>query len=83
MIFRGREMAHTEIGARILHRLAGEVAEVANIEVPPKQEGMTMVQILAPKKDSGKKDSKKEPKKDQKKARAGADKKAAAGSARS
>lgn len=64
VIFRGREMAHTEIGARILHRLAGEVQDVANIEVPPRQEGMTMVQILSPKKDAAKKESKKEPKKE-------------------
>ena len=51
VIFRGREMAHNEIGRRILNRLAAELTEAANIEVPPRQEGMTMVQILSPKKD--------------------------------
>jgi translation initiation factor IF-3 len=51
VIFRGREMAHNEIGRRILNRLAAELTETANIEVPPRQEGMTMVQILSPKKD--------------------------------
>jgi translation initiation factor IF-3 len=51
VIFRGREMAHNEIGRRILNRLAAELTEVANIEVPPRQEGMTMVQILNPKKE--------------------------------
>ena len=51
VIFRGREMAHNEIGRRILNRLASELTEVANIEVPPRQEGMTMVQILNPKRD--------------------------------
>jgi translation initiation factor IF-3 len=51
VIFRGREMAHNEIGRRILNRLAAELTEVANIEVPPRQEGMTMVQILNPKRD--------------------------------
>jgi translation initiation factor IF-3 len=51
VIFRGREMAHNEIGRRILNRLAAELTESANIEVPPRQEGMTMVQILSPKKD--------------------------------
>jgi translation initiation factor IF-3 len=51
VIFRGREMAHNEIGRRILNRLAEELGEVATIEVPPRQEGMTMVQILSPKKD--------------------------------
>ena len=52
VIFRGREMAHNEIGRRILNRLAAELTEVANIEVPPRQEGMTMVQILNPKKEA-------------------------------
>ena len=51
VIFRGREMAHNEIGRRILNRLAAELTEVAIIEVPPRQEGMTMVQILNPKRD--------------------------------
>jgi len=52
VIFRGREMAHNEIGRRILERLASELTEVALIEVAPRQEGMTMVQILAPKKEA-------------------------------
>ncbi len=49
VIFRGREMAHNEIGRRILERLAQSLTEVALIEVSPRQEGMTMVQILTPK----------------------------------
>jgi translation initiation factor IF-3 len=51
VIFRGREAAHSEIGRRILNRLASEITEVATVESAPKQEGMTMVQILAPRKD--------------------------------
>jgi translation initiation factor IF-3 len=51
VIFRGREMVHNEIGRGILSRLAVELSEVALVEVPPKLEGMTMVQILSPKKD--------------------------------
>lgn len=51
VIFRGREMVHNDIGRRILIRLAEELGPVANVEVPPRQEGMTMVQILSPKKD--------------------------------
>ena len=51
VIFRGREMVHNEIGRRILNRLASELTEVALIEVPPRQEGMTMVQILSPRKE--------------------------------
>jgi translation initiation factor IF-3 len=52
VIFRGREMVHSEIGRRILNRLASELTEVALVEVPPRQEGMTMVQILGPKKEA-------------------------------
>jgi translation initiation factor IF-3 len=51
VIFRGREMVHSEIGRRILNRLAAELTEAALIEVPPRQEGMTMVQILSPRKE--------------------------------
>src|SRR5687768_313393 len=57
VIFRGREMVHSEIGRRILNRLASELTESANIEVPPRQEGMTMVQILSPKKEAPKKEA--------------------------
>jgi translation initiation factor IF-3 len=51
VIFRGREAVHSEIGRRILVRLAAELTEVAQVESSPKQEGMTMVQILSPRKD--------------------------------
>jgi translation initiation factor IF-3 len=57
VIFRGREMVHSEIGRRILNRLASELTEAANVEVPPRQEGMTMVQILSPKKEPQKKET--------------------------
>lgn len=52
VIFRGREAVHADIGRRILMRLASELTEAANVEVPPRQEGMTMVQILSPKKEA-------------------------------
>lgn len=52
VIFRGREAVHADIGRRILIRLANELTEVANVEVPPRQEGMTMVQILSPKREA-------------------------------
>ena len=57
VIFRGREMVHSEIGRRILNRLAAELTETANVEVPPRQEGMTMVQILSPKKEAPRKEA--------------------------
>jgi translation initiation factor IF-3 len=58
VIFRGREMVHNEIGREILNRLAGELLEVALVEVPPRLEGMTMVQILGPKKEAQTKSTK-------------------------
>jgi translation initiation factor IF-3 len=57
VIFRGREAAHSDIGRRILNRLAGELTETALVEVAPRQEGMTMVQILTPKKEVPKKET--------------------------
>jgi translation initiation factor IF-3 len=51
VIFRGREIVHSEIGRRILERLAAELGDLVVVESPPRQEGNTMVQILAPKKE--------------------------------
>jgi translation initiation factor IF-3 len=51
VVYRGREVVHMEVGRRHLERLASELSEVCNVESPPKREGNTMVQILAPKKD--------------------------------
>ncbi len=48
--FRGREMAHQEIGMRMLERLKGDLAELAQVEQMPKLEGRQMIMILAPKK---------------------------------
>lgn len=52
VIFRGREIVHSEIGREILKRLAQELGDVVLVESPPRQEGNTMVQILAPKKEA-------------------------------
>jgi len=46
IFFRGREMAHPEIGRRILERLIGELGEVAIAETNPRQEGNQMHVIL-------------------------------------
>ena len=48
--FRGREMAHQEIGMRQLERIREELAEMAQVESMPKLEGRQMVMMLAPKK---------------------------------
>lgn len=47
--FKGRQMAHTELGKDVLMKLATELEEVAQIESAPKLEGRTMTMILAPK----------------------------------
>ena len=46
--FRGREMAHQEIGARLLARVREETAEFAKVEAEPKLEGRQMMMVLAP-----------------------------------
>ncbi|CAN7277867.1 translation initiation factor IF-3 [Trinickia sp. LjRoot230] len=48
--FRGREMAHQEIGMRMLERLRGDLDEVGQVEQMPKMEGRQMIMVLAPKK---------------------------------
>ena len=48
--FRGREMAHTEIGRKLLDRLVNDLREVAAIEQNPLMEGRQMVMMFAPKK---------------------------------
>jgi translation initiation factor IF-3 len=47
IFFRGREMAHPEIGRRILERLMAELADAAVAENVPRKEGNTMHVILA------------------------------------
>jgi translation initiation factor IF-3 len=49
IFFRGREMAHPEIGRRILERLIGELSDVAIAENAPRQEGNQMHTILSQK----------------------------------
>ena len=48
--FRGREMAHQQLGAQLLERVKEDLAEVALIESFPKMEGRQMVMMIAPKK---------------------------------
>ena len=49
MRFRGREMAHHQIGADVLTRVKDDTEEKSKIELVPKLEGRQMVMILAPK----------------------------------
>ena len=47
--FRGREMAHTEIGRELLVRFAEAIAETATLDKEPKMEGRSMSMFLSPK----------------------------------
>jgi translation initiation factor IF-3 len=51
--FRGREMTHRELGARILERLEGDLADVGEVEARPRMEGNQMFTIFSPKKHKG------------------------------
>ncbi len=46
--FRGREMAHQELGARLLERVKGDTEKLAKIEMDARFEGRQMIMILAP-----------------------------------
>ena len=46
--FRGREMAHQELGTRLLNRVKDDTTKMAKIESEPRMEGRQMVMILTP-----------------------------------
>jgi translation initiation factor IF-3 len=48
--FRGREMAHQELGMRVLERVRDDLLELAVVEAMPRLEGRQMVMVLSPKK---------------------------------
>ncbi len=48
--FRGREMAHQELGAQLLARVRDDLDEYATVEQMPQLEGRQMIMVLAPKK---------------------------------
>ncbi len=47
VVFRGRELAHRELGRKVLERLIEDLSDIATVEVPIRSEGRTMVMILA------------------------------------
>ena len=49
MRFRGREMAHGELGMNVLRRVQEQTAELAKVEAHPRMEGRQMLMVLAPK----------------------------------
>ncbi|WP_353348588.1 translation initiation factor IF-3 [Oceaniserpentilla sp. 4NH20-0058] len=46
--FRGREMAHQELGMQLLKRVEDDLSEIANVELRPKMEGRQLTMVLAP-----------------------------------
>jgi translation initiation factor IF-3 len=48
IMFRGREMAHTELGRKILDRLVDDLADMAVVDAAPKQDGRNMIMVIAP-----------------------------------
>jgi translation initiation factor IF-3 len=48
--FRGREMAHQELGANLLARVREDLGEIAMVEQMPQLEGRQMIMVMAPKK---------------------------------
>jgi translation initiation factor IF-3 len=50
IMFRGREMAHTDLGRKILDRLVVDLGDLAIVEAMPKQEGRNMIMVIGPNK---------------------------------
>jgi translation initiation factor IF-3 len=48
IMFRGREMTHTELGRKILDRLVNDLGGMVTVESMPKQEGRNMIMVIAP-----------------------------------
>ena len=55
--FRGREMAHQELGMRVLERVRDDLTDMAVVEAMPKLEGRQMVMVLAPRKKTATKEA--------------------------
>ena len=47
--FRGREMAHQELGVRVLERIQQDIEDMAKVEQMPRSEGRLMTMVIAPK----------------------------------
>ena len=49
--FKGRQMAHTELGEEVLNRFASKLEGIADVQEKPKLEGRQMTMLLVPKKE--------------------------------
>ena len=52
MRFRGRELAHKEIGLRLLKRVESDLSDIASVEQEPVSEGRQFVMLLSPNKNN-------------------------------
>jgi translation initiation factor IF-3 len=50
IMFRGREMAHTDLGRRLLERLATDITDLAQVDSPARQDGRNMIAVFSPRK---------------------------------
>ena len=50
--FRGREIAHQEIGHRLIQKVIASLADISTVESPPRSEGRTLTSVLMPKQKS-------------------------------
>jgi translation initiation factor IF-3 len=48
--FRGREMAHQDLGLKLLERVAEDLSDISTVEQRPKKEGRQMIMVLGPSK---------------------------------
>ena len=59
IMFRGREMAHTELGRKILDRLVADLSDLATVDQFPKLDGRNMVMVIQPVKKQAEKEEEK------------------------
>ena len=50
VMFRGREIQHSDLAEKLLRRMAGDLAEFAEMQQAPKREGRNMMMLLSPRK---------------------------------
>ncbi len=49
MFFRGREMAHADLGMKLMERVIADTEEIASVDAPPRRSGRMIVMMLSPK----------------------------------
>ena len=49
LMFRGRELSHKELGRQLMDRVVADLSEIADMDAPPKDEGVQIVAVFTPK----------------------------------